>query len=138
MSIGQRIKEFLKNEDITQDALALKSGVTRQTINNAVKGKNAPSGEVISKIVIAYPRLNAKWLLTGEGEMYLPESNGPVNNINDKKDQAGVERIHRVNEESEKYLSKIEALENENAALKEALKAKEELLEIYRKSRPMQ
>ena len=124
MLIGQRIKELIKQEDLTQDAFSLKTGVTRQTINNAVNGKNEPSGEVLSKILIAFPNLNARWLITGEGFIY--DKAIPPGSIikNDK--------ILYANEPQENYQTKLLALKKENARLtEENKKFKEDTLKLW-------
>jgi len=30
-----------------------------------------PKSDVVSKILLAFPKINARWLMTGEGDMYV-------------------------------------------------------------------
>jgi transcriptional regulator with XRE-family HTH domain len=112
MSIGQRIKQLIKAEDLTQDSLALKTGITRQTINHAVKGKHAPSGEALSKIVSALPKLNARWLLTGDGNMYESRKESGYNTMINKN------VYNQASEDQAEYISEIDRLRRENDELK--------------------
>lgn len=67
--ISERLKEFATTSGISGYRLAIDSGVPQATIAKYMTGVNQPSGEVLTKIIKAYPQLNARWLLTGEGDM---------------------------------------------------------------------
>jgi transcriptional regulator with XRE-family HTH domain len=69
MSAGKRLKLYILERNLSQEELASLSGVSQQTISNIIKGKNAPSGEVLAKIAKEYPDLNLNWLMTGKGKM---------------------------------------------------------------------
>ena len=72
--ISERLKEFATANGISGYRIAIDAGVPQATIAKYMTGVNQPSGEVLSKIVKAYPQLNARWLLTGEGDMLNPPS----------------------------------------------------------------
>jgi transcriptional regulator with XRE-family HTH domain len=46
---GYRLELYLKSKNISQDELAILSGVTRQTINNIVNGKSSASSDLLIK-----------------------------------------------------------------------------------------
>ncbi|MFW6020357.1 MAG: helix-turn-helix transcriptional regulator, partial [Bacteroidales bacterium] len=56
--------------DLKQEDFANKIGVTRQRIGNIVNDKNQPNSELLSQICIQYKEINARWLLTGHGDMF--------------------------------------------------------------------
>jgi transcriptional regulator with XRE-family HTH domain len=110
MSIGQRIKIFMMQEGLTQVELSSKVDIVRQTIGNAINGKNEPSGEVLSKILNAFPNLNARWLLTGQGDMHI--QNGTTGSIIKYGNGVGEPEVNYV---------RLKNLEEENSHLKDEL-----------------
>jgi transcriptional regulator with XRE-family HTH domain len=66
---GSRLELYLKSKNISQDELAILSGVTRQTINNIVNGKTPASSDLLIKMAKSYDDLNINWLLCGQGKM---------------------------------------------------------------------
>lgn len=66
----ERIKELRKSLGITQQELADKLGLKRNTIATYEIGKAVPSDRVISDLCNKY-NLNEDWLRAGEGEMFI-------------------------------------------------------------------
>lgn len=75
--ISERLKEFATAQGISGYRLAIDSGVPQATIAKYMINKAQPSGEVLTKIIKAYPQLNARWLMTGEGDMLNPPGPEP-------------------------------------------------------------
>lgn len=76
--ISERIlelSEFLKtHKGITNSELLRRCGINHSFISNIKNGKIAtPNGEMIRRIV-NFTGCNAYWLLTGEGDMFTPNS----------------------------------------------------------------
>ncbi|MFO7844898.1 MAG: helix-turn-helix transcriptional regulator, partial [Bacteroidales bacterium] len=66
----ERILALLKEKQISATKLAEIIDVQRSSISHILSGRNKPSFDFIEKILMAYPDLNAQWLITGKGEMY--------------------------------------------------------------------
>lgn len=65
---------FLRGEQIvsTQQDVADKMGANKTTVSQAFKGtKRYLTDSFIRRFAKSFPELNAKWLLTGEGEMLI-------------------------------------------------------------------
>jgi transcriptional regulator with XRE-family HTH domain len=43
--------------------------VQRSNISHILNGRNKPGASLIEKMLLVFPELNARWLLTGEGNM---------------------------------------------------------------------
>ena len=71
--MNKRIKMIRESKDLTQDEFGKKIGSARNTIANYEMGNRTPSNAVINSICREF-NVNEKWLRTGEGEMFLPES----------------------------------------------------------------
>ena len=68
--MDERIKKLRKILGITQQELANRIGIKRNTIATYESGRNEPIDAVISLICREF-NVNEHWLRTGEGEMFL-------------------------------------------------------------------
>lgn len=74
----QRLQLFLQMEQLSQSQFADKMGIQRSGVTHLLSGRNKPSFEFITRMLQAFPALNAEWLLLGKGKPYkdsavLPE-----------------------------------------------------------------
>jgi transcriptional regulator with XRE-family HTH domain len=74
MSIGQRIKELIKEKDISVQKFASIIGQAEKSVYNYANGKTMPKADVLQKIISSYPDVNSNWLLTGQGPMFLEDN----------------------------------------------------------------
>lgn len=65
-----RLLQFLQVEKLTPAQFANTLGVQRSGISHILAGRNRPGFDFIEKMLLAYPGLNARWLITGKGKMY--------------------------------------------------------------------
>ena len=70
----QRLQLFLQMEQLTQSQFADKMGIQRSGVTHLLSGRNKPSYEFITRMLQAYPSLNAEWLLLGKGKPYKDSS----------------------------------------------------------------
>lgn len=66
MSIQERLQLVLKMHNLTPSAFADQIGVQRSNVSHVLSGRNKPGLDFLEKIVTNFPRVNARWLLTGE------------------------------------------------------------------------
>lgn len=69
MSISERVEAIVEFEG-SQRKFAEKTGIAQTTISRMVSRQANIRSDNIVAIVEAYPNLNVKWLITGEGEMW--------------------------------------------------------------------
>ncbi|MBN1986077.1 MAG: helix-turn-helix transcriptional regulator [Prolixibacteraceae bacterium] len=65
----ERIQQFIDNKGISAGELASLLEVQRSNISHILNGRNKPGASLIEKMLLVFPELNARWLLTGEGDM---------------------------------------------------------------------
>ena len=65
----ERIKRYMDYKSISAGELAGLLEVQRSNISHILNGRNMPGAAFIEKLLLCFPDLNARWLLTGEGEM---------------------------------------------------------------------
>ena len=80
---------------ISAGVLASALDVQRSNISHILNGRNKPGANFIEKFLLTYPDLNARWLLTGKGQMTyeniqenstIPSNNPDIfSNVNVKK-----------------------------------------------------
>ena len=73
-----RIIDFLKEKNLTSTKFADIIGVQRSSISHILSGRNKPSFDFIEKMLIAYPDVNAQWLITGKGTMINTYTNKTI------------------------------------------------------------
>ena len=64
-----RIKKYMEYKNISAGELATLLEVQRSNISHILNGRNMPGAAFIEKFLISFPDLNARWLLTGIGDM---------------------------------------------------------------------
>ncbi|MCK3686058.1 helix-turn-helix transcriptional regulator [Maribellus sp. YY47] len=87
-----RIKEYMDYKSINAGELALMLDVQRSNISHILNGRNKPGAAFIEKMLTVFPDLDARWLLTGAGEMI-------ENSAKDAKPAAEEEKPHEVKKE---------------------------------------
>lgn len=126
MSINERIKELIKLEK-NLGAFSKKIGQYSGTISNMINRGTKPSATVLEAIAKTYSNLNARWLLTGNGQMWLTKEGNIIGNNNQVISGHGVVggsyNINTTNEE-------LIALREQNKSLQEQLKLKNEQLQL--------
>ena len=64
-----RIKQYMDHKGISAGELSSQLEVQRSNISHILNGRNKPGASFIEKLLVIFPDLNARWLLTGAGEM---------------------------------------------------------------------
>lgn len=64
-----RIKKYMDYKSISAGELASMLEVQRSNISHILNGRNMPGAAFIEKFLLSFPDLNARWLLTGVGDM---------------------------------------------------------------------
>ncbi len=66
-----RIVKFIDSEKLSAAEFADKIGVQRSNVSHVLNGRNNPGFGFIQKVLESFPSINSRWLITGEGDMYL-------------------------------------------------------------------
>lgn len=65
----QKIKEIIDFYRLSGPKFAAKIGISPNTLNNYLQGKNKISLALIEAILTAFPEVSAEWLMRGKGQM---------------------------------------------------------------------
>jgi len=69
----ERILHLMQCEGLTPSEFASRLDIDRTNISHFISGRNLPSRSFIEKVLQAFPKLNARWLILGDGEPYSTE-----------------------------------------------------------------
>jgi transcriptional regulator with XRE-family HTH domain len=118
-TLQERLTKLISTLGFDKDILfARHVGISGQSLSNYLTGRvSSPSMNLVEKIVTAIPELNARWLITGEGQ---------VLNHNQRKLIESTPQA--INEPEIAYSTRVEILELESKYLTESLAAKDKLL----------
>lgn len=80
MSISDRLQMVIKMNGMTNATFADTIGVQRSSISHVLSGRNKPSIDFIQKILEAFPKVDANWLVAGKkvGKMLIEAESIPV------------------------------------------------------------
>ena len=95
MLIQDRIKLIIKANNETPSSFADTIGIKRSNLSHVLSGRNKPSLDFLSKIIISYPKVNASWLVTGdvrEGDFSESDSSHKQKDV-EPLDSAQIERV---------------------------------------------
>lgn len=69
MDILDRIQYLMKLNNLTASSFADKIDIQRSTMSHLLSGRNKPSLDFITKVLEAFPKISADWLLYGKKEV---------------------------------------------------------------------
>lgn len=77
MTDWQRLEQIIKWTGLSTNAFAMGIGLKRsENLYQIKRGNNGISKDLAELISLKYPDVNRAWLLTGEGEMFVPGEEG--------------------------------------------------------------
>lgn len=109
--VTQRIMNLMHLEKISQIEFARRTKLNKATVNNYLKKSTEPKFNALNKILLAFPKMNARWFITGEGNFSESDANLSV-----------------VNEPGAVYQTKVQSLQTENENLKQIIELQKRLL----------
>ena len=70
--IMERLLQFIQHMNLSVYQVNLTAGLSKGLLTNALSKKQGLTTSTLERLLIAYPMLNANWLIVGQGEMLLP------------------------------------------------------------------
>lgn len=134
--ISGRLEYLLDSLNISQIDFSRKTGIQTKSVSNYINGNSFPNYFGIESILKAYPGLNARWLLLGEGEIWdlEPESDNDLTAMeaHDQRLEYMVRSVHEPKIEQVEA-SNIIMLQEKIAMLQMLLTAKEQLIDSQKR-----
>jgi transcriptional regulator with XRE-family HTH domain len=119
MSLGIRLQKILDQENLTANKLAKNLGMDRaDNINNIISGKTQDvKSKLLTQILKEFPKVNARWLLTGKGKMFN-EDKSRINSCSETDENDEMSEIENLRELFNQILDEFIELKKENNELK--------------------
>ena len=111
----ERIQKFIDNKGIQPGELAIMLEVQRSNISHILNGRNKPGASFIEKMLLVFPELNARWLLTGEGNMTYKPDSIKESNVHGVKSVVPEVSITKEQTERKKTIEKVILLHNDGS-----------------------
>lgn len=109
-----RIQKYMDQSGISAGELSQLLDVQRSNISHILNGRNKPSAAFIEKMLTVFPDLNARWLLTGQGEMmtnvkaHIPKVTTAQNIVSTGEDLDHKESSQKTVQKKKTVKSKVE------------------------------
>jgi transcriptional regulator with XRE-family HTH domain len=117
-TINQRLKFLIEKLNLTAKAFSERIGESPTTTHNYVSARNAePRATYLAKTVSHFADLDARWLLTGQGEPFL--SNAPTEASNTSSHNKKISRSFLTGNVGRDVIQNQGALGNEQALKRE-------------------
>ena len=68
-----RVAQLIKSKKMTASEFADVIGVQRSSVSHVLSGRNKPSLDFVTKILEAFPEVDADWLISAKGKMFLDD-----------------------------------------------------------------
>ncbi|MBE6297576.1 MAG: helix-turn-helix domain-containing protein [Bacteroidales bacterium] len=99
MNERDRIEMLMRCYNLSPSQFATKTGIQKASVSHILSGRNKPSLEVMLKIYDAFPGVDIKWLMTGDGEEPVAPAGDTMLSLSAAKEEpepAGVRNIAPV------------------------------------------
>ncbi len=99
MNERDRIEMLMRCYNLSPSQFATKTGIQKASVSHILSGRNKPSLEVMLKIYDAFPAVDIKWLMTGEGDEPVAQAAAAVlapSAAKEEADSSGVRSITPV------------------------------------------
>ena len=72
--IMERLQQFIQHMNLSVYQVNRTAGLCQGLLTNAFNKKQGLTTSTLERLLLAYPMLNANWLIIGQGEMLLPSA----------------------------------------------------------------
>lgn len=122
MTVGQRIKFFREKNKFSVTDFAQLLKTSERNVYNYEADKTSPHMSFWESLFLAFEDLNAKWMLTGKGQMLLGEGDQEVHeSVSTYMKKEELTDILLLIQRVKELGSKVDNLENELASLRDRL-----------------
>lgn len=129
--------KIITSEGLSSSLLADEIGVHRTGISHLLSGRNEPSFDFLQKLLTRFPKLNAEWLIIGQGSMYkstvteLPDLFSPPVVEQKRADSPTLPEKPRILSSGEDDQKKTHGTQPKISSPSETMKAIEKIVILY-------
>ena len=91
----ERLKFLINQKKLSNAELAEKIGIQKSTVSHLLSGRNKPGFDFLNNLAKAYPDINLRWLITGEGEP-LADISPTLPEKPPKANETGIQEVQEI------------------------------------------
>ena len=110
-----RLQQFIEHMNLSVYQVNRTSGLCQGLLTNAFSKKQGLTTSTLERLLIAYPMLNANWLITGQGEMLVAEKK-QAEEVNPSTLQAHLQHLQTLQDQCVEMIKQIQQMKQKEQA----------------------
>lgn len=110
-----RLQQFIEHMNLSVYQVNRNAGLCQGLLSNAFSKKQGLTTSTLERLLLAYPMLNANWLITGQGQMLLAnEKQGGV--ANPSSAQQHLQDLQTLQDQCIEMIKQIQSMKQKEQA----------------------
>lgn len=109
-----RLQQFIQHMNLSVYQVNRTAGLCQGLLTNAFSKKQGLTTSTLERLLLAYPMLNANWLIVGQGEMLLSEKPETSNDLSDS--QSHIQNLQLLQDQCVGMLKQIQQMKQKEQA----------------------
>lgn len=109
-----RLQEFITHMNLSVYQVNRTSGLCQGLLTNAFSKKQGLTTSTLERLLLAYPMLNANWLITGQGQMIIEEKN--IEEVSPTSLQAHLQNLQALQDQCVEMIRQIQQMKQKEQA----------------------
>lgn len=110
-----RLQQFIEHMNLTVYQVNRNAGLCQGLLTNAFNKKQGLTTSTLERLLLAYPMLNANWLIVGQGKMLLPQ-NSQEETINPSSMQLHLQNLQTLQNQCVEMIKQIQTMKQKEQA----------------------
>lgn len=109
-----RLQEFITHMNLSVYQVNRTSGLCQGLLSNAFSKKQGLTTNTLERLLLAYPMLNANWLITGQGQMLIEEKK--TEEVSPTSLQAHLQNLQALQDQCVEMIRQIQQMKQKEQA----------------------
>ena len=113
--IMERLQQFIQHMNLSVYQVNRTAGLCQGLLTNAFNKKQGLTTSTLERLLLAYPMLNANWLIIGQGEMILKTENEEAS-VSPTSTQAHLDNLQAIQDQCIEMIRQIQQMKQKEQA----------------------
>ncbi len=109
-----RLQQFISHMDLSVYQVNRAAGLCQGLLSNAFSKRQGLTTSTLERLLLAYPMLNANWLITGQGKMLISE--GQAGTTFAEQTQSHIQDLQTLQDQCVEMLRQIQQMKQKEQA----------------------
>lgn len=110
-----RLQQFIEHMNLTVYQVNRNAGLCQGLLTNAFSKKQGLTTSTLERLLLAYPMLNANWLIVGQGDMLLPQGD-QEEAMNPSSMQLHLQNLQTLQDQCVEMIKQIQTMKQKEQA----------------------